>query len=190
MKIGITGGTLGIGKALGDIYESRGHEIIRLSRRNGYNIQNTMNIADAIEPCDLFINNAQTGFAQTELLFEIARRWRDTNKQIIVISTIMLMNPIPSHTLGDRAHVHDPSWLEYYIQKTALEQAVQQIRHTRPGITLTVVRPGATATENKNRAVPPAADAKVWAETLVNIFDCAGNNFVIPDITLGPGTGR
>ena len=88
MKIAITGGTAGIGQALGNEYEARGHEVLRISRRTGHNIRVTPKLADVIEPCDMFVNNAQVGFAQTELLFEMVRRWTGTRKQIIVVSTI------------------------------------------------------------------------------------------------------
>ena len=72
MKIAITGGTSGIGQALSNQYEHRGHEVLRLSRRTGHNIRVIPKLADAIEPCDVFVNNAQAGYAQTELLFEMA----------------------------------------------------------------------------------------------------------------------
>jgi NAD dependent epimerase/dehydratase family enzyme len=39
LKIAITGGTAGIGQALGNEYETRGHEVLRLSRRKGQNIR-------------------------------------------------------------------------------------------------------------------------------------------------------
>ena len=58
MKIAITGGTAGIGLALGNVYQSRGHEILQLSRRTGNNIRVIAKIADQIESCDMFINNA------------------------------------------------------------------------------------------------------------------------------------
>ena len=74
MKIAITGHSAGIGQALAKQYEARGHEIVGLSKRYGHNIKTIPKIADHIEPCDMFINNAQSGFAQTELLFEMARR--------------------------------------------------------------------------------------------------------------------
>ena len=69
MKIAITGHSAGIGQALAEAYV--GNDIVGLSRRNGYNIRSTPKVADQIEPCDMFINNAQVGYAQTELLFEI-----------------------------------------------------------------------------------------------------------------------
>ena len=85
MKIAITGGTAGIGQALGNKYEALGHEVVRLSRRTGHNIRVIPKMADTIQPCDLFINNAQAGYAQSELLFAMADRWQGTKKHIIVM---------------------------------------------------------------------------------------------------------
>jgi nucleoside-diphosphate-sugar epimerase len=76
MKIAITGHTAGIGQALSTVLQQRGHEIVGLSKRNGHNIRNISKIADLIEPCDLFVNNAQVGYAQTELLYEVWQRWQ------------------------------------------------------------------------------------------------------------------
>lgn len=178
MKIAITGHTAGIGQALAKEYLSTGHEIVGISRRDGNNIRNTPKIADLVEPCDVFVNNAQAGYAQTELLFEIAQRWQGTKKHIIVISTMMTQDPIsvlPGLVMD-----------QYRIQKVALEQAVQQIRNRRLGIRLTIVRPGNIATST-DKTVPPAADVNNWAKTLLALFELAEhNNLRIPDISLGP----
>ena len=107
MKIAITGHSAGIGQALTKQYEARGHEIIGLSKRHGHNIRNIPKIADQIEPCDMFVNNAQAGFAQTELLFEMARRWKDTKKHIVVISTMMTEYPVSVLPLEKRIKVFD-----------------------------------------------------------------------------------
>jgi NADP-dependent 3-hydroxy acid dehydrogenase YdfG len=125
----------------------------------------------------MFINNAQAGYAQTELLFEIAQRWSGTGKHIIVISTMMTQQPTNNIPGLDMDH--------YRVQKIALEEAVKQIRNRRLGIKLTVVRPGNIATST-DKTVPPAADVDHWAETLVNIFELAEPNLRIPDISLGP----
>jgi len=178
MKIAITGGTAGIGQALGNEYESRGHEVVRLSRRTGYNIRVTPKIADVIEPCDMFVNNAQAGFAQTELLFEMTRRWSGTGKRIIVISTMMTQDPVSVLPGLDMD--------AYRIQKIALEEAVKQIRHQRLGIKVTIVRPGNIATST-DKTVPPAADVNTWASVLITTLEMAQvNNLSIPDISLGP----
>jgi nucleoside-diphosphate-sugar epimerase len=176
MKIAITGHTAGIGQALAEAYY--GHEIIGLSKREGNNIRVIPKICDQIEPCDVFINNAQAGYAQTELLFEMARRWSGTNKHIIVISTMMTQDPISVLPGLDMD--------QYRIQKVALEEAVKQIRNRRLGINLTIVRPGYIATQ-PGQTVPPAADPAVWARTLVGLLNMAdANGLSLPDISLGP----
>lgn len=178
MKIAITGHTAGIGQALARIYSQHGHDIVGLSRREGNNIRNLPKIADQIEPCDMFVNNAQTGYAQTELLFEMARRWQGSKKHIIIISTIMTQNPI--------SPLPGLEMDQYRIQKVALEESVKQIRNRGLQIKLTIVRPGNIAT-SKDKTVPPAADVDNWAQTLIEIFDTATrNNLRIPDISLGP----
>ena len=175
MKIAITGHSAGIGKALAEQYQRRGHEIVGLSKRDGNNIRNIPKIADQIEPCDIFINNAQAGFAQTELMFEMARRWKGTKKHIMVIST--MMTQAPTSVIADMT--------EYWCQKTILETAVQQLRHERPGIKFTIVRPGDIAT-SADKTTPPSADVNHWAETLVKIFELADPDLEIPEISLGP----
>jgi nucleoside-diphosphate-sugar epimerase len=177
MKIAITGHTAGIGQALAKQYADRGHEIVGLSKREGHNIRVIPKIADLIEPCDVFINNAQAGYAQTELLFEMAKRWTGTKKHIVVISTMMTQDPVSS--------IEGLDMDQYRIQKIALEQAVQQIRHRKLRIRTTIVRPGNIAT-SPDKTVPPAADVDRWASTLVNIFELAEPDLLIPDISLGP----
>jgi nucleoside-diphosphate-sugar epimerase len=161
MKIAITGHTSGIGQAFAEAYY--GNEIIGLSKRDGNNIRNIPKIANQIEPCDMFINNAQAGYAQTELLFEMSRRWQGTDKHIIVISTMMTQQPISVIEGMD----------EYRIQKISLENAVNQLRHKRTGPRITLVRPG------------KVIDPTEWARTIVKLLDTAEyNGFIIPDISL------
>jgi NADP-dependent 3-hydroxy acid dehydrogenase YdfG len=178
MKIAITGGTAGIGQALGNEYEASGHEVLRLSRRNGHNIRMMPKIADLIQPCDMFINNAQVGYAQTELLFEMAQRWAGSGKHIMVISTMMTQHPVSVLPGLDMT--------AYRVQKVALEEAVKQIQHCCLGVKITLVRPGNIAT-SADKTVPPAADVDNWAKFLVHTLETAkANNLVIPDISLGP----
>ena len=178
MKIAITGHTAGIGQALAEEYQLSGHKIVGLSQRDGNNIRNTPKICDQIEPCDIFINNAQAGYAQTELLFEMAQRWQGTGKHIIVISTMMTQEPVSSLPGLEMDH--------YRLQKVTLEEAVRQIRHRRLKVKITIVRPGNIAT-SPDKTVPPAADVNTWAKTLLGLLDMAThNNLRIPDISLGP----
>ena len=178
MKIAITGHTAGIGQALAKEYQFAGHEIVGLSQREGNNIRNIPKICDQIEPCDIFVNNAQAGYAQTELLFEMAHRWSGTKKHIIVISTMMTQAPVSTLTGLDMDH--------YRLQKVALEEAVRQIRHRCLGVKITIVRPGNIAT-GPGKTVPPSADVDNWARTLLNLFKIAqNNNLAVPEISLGP----
>jgi nucleoside-diphosphate-sugar epimerase len=178
MKIAITGHSAGIGAALSQAYKEHGHDVVGLSRRDGNNIRNTAKICDQIEPCDVFVNNAQAGYAQTELLFEMAQRWTNSGKHIIVISTMMAQDPVSCLPGLDMDH--------YRMQKVTLEQAVHQLRNRNLYIQFTIVRPGDIAT-NDNKTVPPSADPDNWARTLLAIFAMAETNgLVIPDISLGP----
>jgi nucleoside-diphosphate-sugar epimerase len=178
MKIAITGHTAGIGKALAQEYANRGHEILGLSRRDGHNIRNIPKICDLIYPCDMFINNAQAGYAQTELLFEMAGRWTGTKKHIMVISTMMTQDPtscLPGLSMD-----------QYRVQKLSLEEAVRQIRFRHLDLELTIVRPGNIAT-SADKTVPPAADVTNWAQALVETFDqIKQRNLCINEISLGP----
>ena len=178
MKIAITGHTAGIGQALAQEYILDEHEVVGLSQREGNNIRNTPKICDQIEPCDVFINNAQAGYAQTELLFEMVQRWQGTKKHIIVISTMMTQDPVSILSGLDMD--------QYRIQKVALEEAVRQLRNRRLGVKITIVRPGNIAT-SPDKTVPPAADVNNWARTLLDLLDMAkNNNLSSPDISLGP----
>lgn len=178
MKIAITGHTAGIGLALASLYAEQGHEIVGLSRRHGHNIRNIPKICDQIEPCDMFINNAQAGYAQTELLFEMAQRWAGTGKHIILISTTMTQDPVSCLPGLGMDH--------YRVQKIALEEATRQIRNRKLNLLLTIVRPGNIAT-SPDKTVPPAADVNNWAKTLVGIFEMVRqNNLRIKEISLEP----
>ncbi len=173
MKIAITGHTAGIGRSLAQVFESQGHEIIGLSTRTGQNIRNVEKCAMVIEPCDMFVNNAQVGFAQTELLFEMCQRWKGTNKEILVIGSMITLAPVSPILDMD----------QYYVQKQALEEACTQLRYQHHNIV--VVKPGVVATHPNT--VQPAADPDVWARTLVGIYTLAKqNNLFIPEISLGP----
>jgi len=176
MRIAITGHTAGIGRALAEAY--RGNEIVGISKREGNNIRNTPKVADMIEPCDVFINNAQAGYAQTELLFEMAQRWQGTGKTILVISTMLAQAPVN--------HLPGLDMDQYRVQKVALEEAVHQLRNRRLGIKIVLVRPGNVAT-SADKTVPPAADVDNWARVLVATLQMAqANNLFITDISLGP----
>ena len=153
MKIAITGHSAGIGQALAKIYEAQGHEVVGLSRRNGYNIRSLPKVAGMIESCDMFINNAQVGYTQTELLFEIWRRWRGQQKYIINISTQMTDILLPPKE----------EWDEYIIQKKALDLATQLLEQRSEWPRLLLVRPGRIATQ-PGQCPPDYIDVDLYAQ--------------------------
>lgn len=157
MKIAITGHSAGIGQALAKIFEAQGNEIVGLSRRNGYNIRSLPKVAGMIEPCDMFINNAQVGYAQTELLFEVWRRWRGYQKYIVNVGTQMTDLFLPPKE----------EWDEYIIQKKALDLATQLLEQRSEWPRLLLVRPGNIATQ-LGQAPPDYMDVDEYAQGVSN----------------------
>lgn len=109
MKIAITGGTSSVGKSLVKAYESRGHEVINISRSLGYNFEDKDSIIATIESCDVFVNCLYLKDLQIELLDALWEKWKDTSKEIINISTC---NTLPGFQSKDQ---------EYHRQKIMLE---------------------------------------------------------------------
>lgn len=177
MKIAITGHSAGIGQALAKKFEQDGHEIIGLSRRNGYNIRSLPKVVDKIESCDVLVNNAQVGFAQTELLFEVYKRWQGIkDKKIINISTCMTLFPVSTLPGIDM--------MLYRVQKIALEEAHQQLLHLQNWPKLILVRPGAVATQPNQTSPRPYADVNEWAAQVYKIFNLS-DNIEVYDFSIG-----
>jgi hypothetical protein len=185
MQIAITGHVAGIGHALAKILESRGHEIVGISRRTGDNIRRTEHVANLIAPCDLFINNAQIQYAQTELLYAVWDRWQgQEGKYIWNISTMMTEEPINSAPDGQ----NDLIMSQYQNQKIALEEASKQLRFKNNWPNISVIRPGGVATQekfdNSNKS-----NVDVWAQTVIDFFSY-NNNISISEVSIGHTTKR
>lgn len=92
-KIGITGHTRGIGKALHDVFAKQNYLVKGFSTSNGFDIsddESRIQIIDEIEDFDIFINNAYHKTGQTLLLEKAIDSWKDKNKLIINISSKMI----------------------------------------------------------------------------------------------------
>jgi len=144
MKIAITGHKKGIGQAFANQLSKRGHQIVGISRSDGENIRRTAHTASLIEPCDMFINNAISMYAQTELLFEVWHRWQhsENTHHIWNISTKVCewTEDIPIHGLTMRQS------MEYRNQKMALELAHNQLLAQPSNINMKLIRPGSVNT--------------------------------------------
>ena len=176
-RIAITGHSAGIGQALAKVYQAQGHNIVGLSRRNGHNIRSIPKIAAMIEPCDIFVNNAQAGFAQTELLFAVYKLWQGKeSKKIINVSTMMTLEPVST--------IPGIEMIEYHNQKLALEEAHRQLLYLHNWPKLCLVKPGAVATQPGQTSPRPCADVNHWAETVISILD-AGADLDVAELSLG-----
>ena len=108
VQIAITGHSRGLGGYLAKEL-SFGHDVILpLSR-----IEDISSVVDEIRCCDVFINNAYSGFSQVELFLSLYRLWRcDPSKLIINIGSRAAE---PNISLG----------FEYSSSKAALMHAVK-----------------------------------------------------------------
>ena len=112
-KIAITGHTSGLGKSFFDIL-SQNYNVVGYSKSTGHDLRDysvVSKIIDELNDVDLFINNAKPDYAQTQIVYRLARSWTGTLLSI-----------------GSQAVLHPPKWddtflLEYLTQKTALLHA-------------------------------------------------------------------
>lgn len=111
MKYAITGHTSGIGKAVSESVAN----FIGFSKSTGYNINERIDRKRIIEQCnnvDVFINNAQDSFGQTYMLLDLFHAFKDTNKTIINVGSVIAEDET---VLKNYEHL-----LEYQIQKKSL----------------------------------------------------------------------
>jgi hypothetical protein len=173
MKVAITGHSEGIGKCFAEILTEQGHEIVGLSRRTGHNIRSLQKVVGPIVECDWFINNAQVGFAQTELLYKVWHHWHDKPKTIWLIGSIMSTN-----------YKTDFEMQEYKLQKQTLDQAYYNLKNTRSKCRLALIRPGKVDTQGEG-----GADVRAWCNVVLNTWNlCEKSNLNLQEISIGNGS--
>jgi hypothetical protein len=183
MNIAITGHTAGIGRSLARRMTDLGHTVVGISKREGNNIRNVPKILQQIEPCDFWINNAQAGYAQTELLYRVWETWRGKpNKMIWLISTMMTrevgITVIPGMT--------EVAVAEYKNQKRALEDAFYQMRSASFTPAMMLIRPGRVATQPEQVPDQHGADVDKWTDIIVDFYlSCQHNNLWPEEVSLG-----
>lgn len=145
MKIAITGHKRGIGKEFAKQLTERGHHIVGISRSDGENIRRVAHTASIVEPCDMFINNAISMYAQTELLFEVWHRWRDSEH---VHHLWNISTQVCGWTEDKMIHgLTMRQSMEYRNQKMALELAHNQLLAQSSKIDMRLIRPGSVKTQ-------------------------------------------
>jgi len=194
MKIAITGHKHGIGKAFAEQLAKRGHEIIGISRSDGENIRRIEHTANIIDSCELFINNAQSMFAQTELLYAVWDKWRTlaSHRWIWNISTMMVQDPVNSTPDGH----DDLTMSQYHTQKLALEQASRQLQYKSSWPKISIIRPGGVDTSNKEPVTEKScgevlekSDVNVWVKSVIDTFS-QHQNIHVSELSIGHITER
>ena len=164
MKIAITGHKRGIGRAFAENLAAQGHDIVGISRSDGENIRRVAHTASMVEPCDLFINNAISQYAQTELLFEVWHRWQGSKQEhhIWNISTRVCEwkqdKPINGLTMRES--------MQYRNQKMSLELAHQQLEQQDSNIKMQLIRPGSVRTQSFSD--PESMSASQYVEEVLS----------------------
>tara|TARA_Y100000741_G_scaffold346736_1_gene313382 strand:- start:144 stop:650 length:507 start_codon:yes stop_codon:yes gene_type:complete len=164
MKIAITGHKRGIGRAFAENLAAQGHDIVGISRSDGENIRRVAHTASMVEPCDLFINNAISQYAQTELLFEVWHRWQDSKHEHYIwnISTRVCEwkqdKPINGLTMRES--------MQYRNQKMSLELAHQQLEQQDSNIKMQLIRPGSVRTQSFSD--PESMSASQYVEEVLS----------------------
>ena len=181
MRIAITGHSAGIGQAFSAYLQSRGHDIVGISRRHGDNIRNIPKTVEKITCCDLWIINAQSGYAQTELLYKVVDAWRDDrSKMIWNISTMMTQD----RGVPKIADVSETALMEYKNQKKSLEDAHHELKSHK--VRMCLIRPGAVATQPYNQAGVNSADVNHWVAAVCDFYIMARQRHLWPEeISLG-----
>jgi hypothetical protein len=131
MKLLITGHTSAIGSIIAEHYKD--HEIIGVSRTSGYDLTNNSDIQKIIElssTADHFINLANVGYSQCELLYGVHTKWKKEGKQGKIISFGTMTTSAP-YKLMKQLPV-DFDMTAYIGQKLALEKVHSELSVENP----------------------------------------------------------
>lgn len=134
-KIYVTGGSKGLGKEICGVLQRNYlfSEVISLSRDNGYDLRK--NLDDFVkDDFEVYVNNAQSGFAQTELLYKLFEANKHRECHIINIGSVS--------GDGDRKTVNP-----YAVEKAALEKATTQLQLVPSECRVSLLKPGRMHTE-------------------------------------------
>ena len=159
-KIGITGHTIGIGKALVDRLNKRNYDIKGFSQSTGYNLQRVSSVRKVVQECldweaDVLVNNAYVPDNQVRLLYSMYEQWVNSPKLIIN------MGAISSDSISNFAQMgYNKDWTPYVSEKARLDWASLQLSNQfKPGMCrVTMVKPGFVDT-----------DSTAWLKGISNI---------------------
>jgi len=173
MKIGITGHSHGLGRALANRL-SANFNVVGFSRSNGYNISHTHDVIKDALDCDIFINNAYYGYYQCEILLNLFNLWKDNkNKTIVNIGSTVTAYP------RNEKDVDHLPW-QYRDHKAALERLFRQLVKQNHECQMLLVSPGAIDTNMIAHLPGPKMQPNQVAEAIIS----AMSNRLIKEITI------
>lgn len=173
MKIAITGHTRGIGQAIYNSLVNK-NSVIGLSRTNGYDINDTETIINAVRDCDCFVNNAYSDLQQEILLKEINALWQGQNKLIINVGSAVTDYPRLEEKLNNEP------W-EYRDNKQALARTFRQLAHNGNDLPmLKLLTPGAVDTD----LIKHIDCVKIDPKEIARAVDILINNPYVKEITV------
>lgn len=190
MKIGITGHTRGVGKAIYDYFKNEGHEVLGFSRTNGYDLtdDNKKNqVLEEILKCDIFVNNAFVSFKDpihhksyvpVELLFSVHKEWQNNkNKRIIVIGSIA------SSMVGTIGYDYGG----YQIHKYAIDRTCWLLSQSTPYPHIHLLKPGRIDTDLARNRAGPKLDTTDVVEVIKFCLENS-NRIYVKEIAFNPGS--
>jgi NAD(P)-dependent dehydrogenase (short-subunit alcohol dehydrogenase family) len=123
--------------------------------------------------CNVFINNADLGWNQSALLYELWEKWKDTDKLIVSIGS-------------DSADYNQSAARPYNIQKRALQDACLQLQQAKQLCKVVLVKPGYVDTPRVQHITATKMDPKELALYIKKIVELRNSTFWIPVVTLYP----
>ena len=145
-NIAITGHTSGIGKGLYEYFEKKGCRVKGFSKDTGFDISNPGDrdrIVELTRDCDLFFNNAYSGYSQVEL----ARLWQQqhwSSQHFIINTSSMAAEPLAE------IPKNFPWLTPYGEEKYAINKISWEINHSGSKCKSIVIMPGVCQTNFYN----------------------------------------
>lgn len=169
-KIYITGHTGGLGNALCNYFDQEDIELVGLSRSNGYDLEK--NLPDFVQDDFMYyINNAYSGFGQTELLYQLFEKNQDRNCTIVNISSVSAD--------GNKDYEN-----QYAVHKSSLDKACAQLQLIDCNCKVINIKLGRMNTEmTAHRTMYPRMQPAYIAKTIGWILS-QPNEILIKNITI------
>lgn len=145
-NIAITGHTSGIGQGLYDHFINKECQVKGFSKDTGFDISLTQNqhkIIELTKDCDLFFNNAYSGYAQVEL----AKLWQQqhwNNDHFLINTSSMAAEPLAD------IRINFPWLRPYGEEKYAINRLSWEINHSGSKCKSIVIMPGVCQTNFYN----------------------------------------